>query len=227
MIDGSKEVINPLYNIGFIYSGSCKKKKKFLYLPHLGLAALDLTACYSLRATISPLIPFNLELSEDNEMLSIWLLCPILYWLSGVLMFWIEKQFPSLPWHMWKPCPAKHIIQPDPGLGSQRVCGCYATHRPAAESGWQPLSGACWWTVIDLSTILSCHHNVHPGPLILYIFYTLGRISVSAFPKVKKTLILKDTVVDISFVIRSTGLDSFAVLTFIFYQSRVLKHPSH
>lgn len=196
-------------------------------MPHLGLAALDLTACYSLRATISPLIPFNLELSEDNEMLSIWLLCPILYWLSGVLMFWIEKQFPSLPWHMWKPCPAKHIIQPDPGLGSQRVCGCYATHRQAAESGWQPLSGACWWTVIDLSTILSCHHNVHPGPLILYIFYTLGRISVSAFPKVKKTLILKDTVVDISFVIRSTGLDSFAVLTFIFYQSRVLKHPSH
>lgn len=196
-------------------------------MPHLGLAALDLTACYSLRATISPLIPFNLELSEDNEMLSIWLLCPILYWLSGVLMFWIEKQFPSLPWHMWKPCPVKHIIQPDPGLGSQRVCGCYATHRQAAESGWQPLSGACWWTVIDLSTILSCHHNVHPGPLILYIFYTLGRISVSAFPKVKKTLILKDTVVDISFVIRSTGLDSFAVLTFIFYQSRVLKHPSH
>lgn len=196
-------------------------------MPHLGLAALDLTACYSLRATISPLIPFNLELSEDNEMLSIWLLCPILYWLSGVLMFWIEKQFPSLPWHMWKPCPAKHIIQPDPGLGSQRVCGCYATHRQAAESGWQPLSGACWWTVIDLSTILSCHHNVHPGPLILYIFYTLGRISVSAFPKVKKTLILKDTVVDISFVIRSAGLDSFAVLTFIFYQSRVLKHPSH
>lgn len=196
-------------------------------MPHLGLAALDLTACYSLRATISPLIPFNLELSEDNEMLSIWLLCPILYWLSGVLMFWIEKQFPSLPWHMWKPCPAKHIIQPDPGLGSQRVCGCYATHRQAAESGWQPLSGACWWTVIDLSTILSCHHNVHPGPLILYIFYTLGRISVSAFPKVKKTLILKDTVVDISFVIRSTGLDSFAVLTFNFYQSRVLKHPSH
>lgn len=119
-------------------------------------------------------------------MLSIWLLCPILYWLSGVLMFWIEKQFPSLPWHMWKPCPAKHIIQPDPGLGSQRVCGCYATHRQAAEFGWQPLSGACWWTVIDLSTILSCHHNVHPGPLILYIFYTLGRISVSAFPKVKK-----------------------------------------
>lgn len=196
-------------------------------MPHLGLAALDLTACYSLRATISPLIPFNLERSEDNEMLSIWLLCPILYWLSGVLMFWIEKQFPSLPWHMWKPCPVKHIIQPDPGLGSQRVCGCYATHRQAAESGWQPLSGACWWTVIDLSTILSCHHNVHPGPLILYIFYTLGRISVSAFPKVKKTLILKDTVVDISFVIRSTGLDSFAVLTFIFYQSRVLKHPSH
>lgn len=196
-------------------------------MPHLGLAALDLTACYSLWATMSPLIPFNSELSEDNEMLSIWLLCPILYWLSGVLMFWIEKQFPSLPWHMWKPCPAKHIIQPDPGLGSQRVCGCYATHRQAAESGWQPLSGACWWTVIDLSTILSCHHNVHPGPLILYIFYTLGRISVCAFPKVKKTLILKDTVVDISFVIRSAGLDSFAVLTFIFYQSRVLKHPSH
>lgn len=50
-------------------------------------------------------------------------------------MFWIEKQFPSLPWHMWKPCPVKHIIQPDPGLGSQRVCGCYATYRQAAESG--------------------------------------------------------------------------------------------
>lgn len=50
-------------------------------------------------------------------------------------MFWIGKQFPSLPWHMWKPCAAKHIIQPDPGLGSQRIRGCYATHRQAAETG--------------------------------------------------------------------------------------------
>lgn len=158
-------------------------------------------------------------------MLSIWLLCPILYWLSGVLMFWIEKQFPSLPWHMWKPCPAKHIIQPDPGLGSQRVCGCYATHRQAAESGWQPLSGACWWTVIDLSTILSCHHNVHPGPLILYIFYTLGRISVSAFLKVKKNFNIQRHCgrYFFSHSERWTGLIYCAYI--YFYQSRILKHP--
>lgn len=58
-------------------------------------------------------------------------------------MLWIGKQFPSLPWHMWKPRPAEHIIQPAPGLRSQRIGGCYAIYLQAAESGRQPLSGAC------------------------------------------------------------------------------------
>lgn len=77
------------------------------------------------------------------------------------LMFWIGEHFPSLPWHMWKPCPAKHIIQPDPGLGSQRIRGCYATHRQAAESGRQPLSGARRWTRSDLSFMIIIRRASH------------------------------------------------------------------
>lgn len=71
--------------------------------------------------------------------------CPV-----SILMLWRGKQLPRLPWHMWSPRPAEHIIQPAPGLRSQRIGGCYATHHQAAESGRQPLSGACWWTLIDL-----------------------------------------------------------------------------
>lgn len=85
----------------------------------------------------------------------------------------IGKQFPSLPWHMWKPRPAEHIIQPAPGLGSQRIRGCYAIHRQAAESGRQPPSGAFWWTLIDLSSLPS--FGAHPTSPVLRI---LGRISV-------------------------------------------------
>jgi len=100
---------------------------------------------------------------------SIWLLCLILYWLFRALMFWIGNRFPSLSWHMWKPCLAKHIIQPESGLGSQRICGCYATCCQAAQSGRPPLSKASVRTLNNLSSLLSFHHLVHHSHQQFYI----------------------------------------------------------
>lgn len=70
------------------------------------------------------------------------------------------------------------------------------------------------------------HYSIMPSQRapwttnFIYILYPWENFCQRFSKSKKKTLILKDTVVDISFVIRSAGLDSFTVLTFIFFISQ-------
>lgn len=133
------------------------------------LVALDLTADYSLLAQKYPHWSYLIYcwLKKINCSPSGFFVLFYIEYLSPNVVDWKAVSKFTLAYAETMPDRAHHPTCPWIEIPEDR--GSYAIHRQAAESGRQPLSGACWWTLIDLSSLPS--FSAPPTSPVLWTFW--------------------------------------------------------
>ena len=123
-------------------------------------------------------------------------------WGPNVVDWKAVSQFPR---HMQKPRPAEHVIQPAPGLRSQRVGGCYATHHPSC---WVWPTATVWSLLMNfnrpfLYTIIRCTSH------ITNLIFVLGEFLSGHPPRSLKVSLCRNVFHQICSVIYLRPLLSF------------------